>query len=142
MDSTGSDALKLAELIRGELSAIPFDMWGYFFPCQVGVWRFIELKRPGVLGELKAGYDSEPYFKGKGSTWFCDVLFNDEEYVPLVEDIMYSVVESLKSNHPNVFAKGSLSPLEVPQIAMEKTQHLAAIVLGAVDKALITESIS
>src|SRR5215471_16238794 len=60
--SNASDADLLMKLIRTELVSIPIEHWGFFFPAQVAVWRFIEAKRPGVLGELKATFRDEPYF--------------------------------------------------------------------------------
>ncbi len=81
----------LNELLRAEMSTIPIEHWGFFFPGHVAVWRFIEAKRPGVLGPLKAGFRSEPYFEGKGATWFCEVLGNDEQYLDLLEAIIYPV---------------------------------------------------
>ena len=33
-----------------ELCAIPLTYWGFFFPCLVAGWRFVEERVPGVLG--------------------------------------------------------------------------------------------
>ena len=53
-------ALLLQDLLRKEFVSIPIEHWGYFFPCHVAVWRFIQTARPGILGELQAGFDEEP----------------------------------------------------------------------------------
>jgi hypothetical protein len=142
MDMTSRDALTLSELIRTELLAVPIAMWGSFFPCLVAIWRFIELRRPGILGELRAGFDSEPYFEGKGSEWFCTVLFNDEEYIQLVEQIMYPVAIELKAGHLRALERGSLNASDVPKIDTDKTGRLAELVLVSVDKAVTEGSIA
>ena len=117
-------------------------MWGSFFPCLISVWRFIEVRRPGILGELRAGYDSEPYFEGKGSEWFCSVLFNNDEYIQLIEEIMYPAAIDVKTKHPKAFERGSLDLSEAPKIDLDKTARLAEIVLASVDEAVKAGSIT
>lgn len=125
------DGRLLGDLIRKELLSIPLAQWGYFFPCQVAAWRFIEICRSGHLGPLDAGYDSEPYFFGKGADWFCRELGNSEPYLDLLEAIMYPLVESLP-----IAAKvrGYLNDAsEIPEIDGTTIEQLAKFILAKVD---------
>ena len=123
----------LQDLIRKELLSIPIGQWGYFFPCHVAVWRFIEARRPGVLGELRAGFDAEPYFKGKGSGWFCGTLGNRGPYLDSLEEIMYPIADGLSQE---ARARGFLLADEGPAIDLDQVKRLAEIVLSEVDRAV------
>jgi len=123
----------LAMLLRKELCSIPIAHWGYFFPCHVAVWRFIEAARPGAIGGLDAGYDSEPYFKGRGSDWFCEMLGNDEGYLTLLENIMYPLVDALTSE---IIERGFLTDTEASGIDENMVRHLEELVLCRVDEAI------
>ncbi len=125
----GGPAL-LMELLRRELASIPIAQWGYLFPGHVAVWRFIEAERPGVLGELAAGYDKEPYFKGRGSDWFCGTLGNQNDYLTPLEQIMYSAVGALSSEAKE---RGFLLETEVPPLDSDAVHRLARAVLSHVD---------
>lgn len=126
-------------MLENELSAVPLAHWGYFFPCHVAVWKFIEEFRPGVLGGLQAGYDNEPYFRGRGSLWFCDSLGNNEAYLDLIERLMYSMVRDLM---PETMARGFLLRTEVPRIDDATMQSLSELVLKAVDEAVSSGELS
>jgi hypothetical protein len=123
----------LSDLLRRELSTVPVRQWGYFFPVHLAVWRFIEAERPGVIGDLKAGYDREPYFEGTGSEWFCGTLGNNEQYLDLLERLMYPIANQLTATAK---ARGHLLQSEVPQIDPESVNRLADLVLLEVDAAL------
>lgn len=127
------EAKFLKEIIGKELISIPIENWGFFYPCQVAVWRYIQNRRPGVLDEINTGYDSEPYFKGKGSKWFCEKLFNDNDYLDIIEEIMYFVVDNL---NPKIKERGFLLKTELPNIDLNVTEKLSKIVLEKVDDAV------
>ena len=130
--TNGSDALLLKTLLRNELMNVPLTHWGYFYPCHIAVWRFIEQKRPGILGELSTGYDAEPYFRGKGSEWFCGTLGNTGEYLDLLEAIMYDLVDGLS---PSTKERGYLLDGECPELDLDIVRTLASAVLAEADKA-------
>lgn len=123
-------ALSLETLLRTELLSIPFEHWGYFFPCHVAAWRFIQDTRPGILGELQAGYDTEPYFKGKGAEWFCGVLGEQEEYIACLEAIMYPLTSQLSEKSK---ARGFPYEEELPPIDLDDIRALASAILKTVD---------
>ena len=126
-----SPASFLKDLIRREIASIPIAHWGYFYPVHVAVWRFIEAERPGVLGELHSGYDTEPYFKGKGSEWFSGTLGNRDEYLDLLEQIMYPIAASLT---PEAKKRGFLLEPEVPLPDSDVVRRLTETVLKAADE--------
>lgn len=123
-------ALSLEGLLRKELLNIPFAHWGYFFPCHVAAWRFIQDKRPGVLGDLNAGYNTEPYFKGKGADWFCGVLGEQEEYIACLEAIMYPLTSQLSEKSR---ARGFAYEEELPALDFDAIRILASVILKTVD---------
>jgi hypothetical protein len=86
-----------SDLLDLELKGIPLEHWGFFFPCHVAAWRFIRERRPDLLGEIDCGYDHEPWFKGKGATWFLSSVVKDSEYLEGVEGIMYPLATKLVS---------------------------------------------
>lgn len=130
-----SDADLLNRLMRTEMTNVPFEHWGFFFPGHVAVWRFIEAKRPGVLGQLKAAFRSEPYFEGKGATWFCDVLGNDEQYLDLLEAIIYPVTSKASTAvRERVLERGFFLDNEILALDAESVRRLAEVVLSKVDE--------
>ncbi len=126
------DEARLEQLLRRELQSIPIEHWGFFFPLHVGVWRFIEEKRPGVLGSLDAGFRGEPYFKGKGADWFCHVLGNDPRYIELLESILYPLVHELGPKLPGM---DFVPEDQLPPLVGTEVSELARVVLAAVDNA-------
>ena len=50
-----SEAL-LWQYILVELRAVPLAFWGFFFPCLLAAWRFVENRAPGRLGTLDMSY--------------------------------------------------------------------------------------
>ena len=129
-----SDADLLQQLIRTEMRNIPIEHWGYFFPCQIAAWRFIETKRPGIFGSLNAGYDSEPYFIGKGARWFCDVLGNNVQYLDLVEAIIYPVTrDAAPGVRERVVARGFFRDSEIRPLDPAAVKQLAHVILEEVD---------
>jgi hypothetical protein len=126
----------MEQLLRRELVSIPLRNWGFFFPGHVAVWRFIEASRPGVFGELRAGYDTEPYFRGKGSEWFAEVLCNREGYLALLERILYPIVDALSGGAKE---RGFLYESETPTLDPDAVDQLATQVLAAVDEAIATK---
>jgi hypothetical protein len=131
--SSPLDALLLGDFLRRELVAIPIEHWGYFFPCHVAVWRFIQAKRPGTLGDLNAGYDKEPYFQGRGAEWFCSILGNHNAYLDLLERIMYPLAAALPSSSRE---RGFLQEAEVPTIDSGAIEELASVVLSEAESAV------
>src|SRR5262245_17625669 len=87
-------ATLLTRLLRNELTSVPIEHWGHLFPAHVAVWRFIEAMRPGVLAPLKAHFSDRPHFEGQGSSWFVDVLGNRDDYLDLIEGIMYPITRN------------------------------------------------
>ncbi len=134
----GTAAGALGRLLQSELSNIPLEHWGFFFPCHVAVWRFIELERSGILGGLDAGFDVEPYFRGRGSEWFCDTLGNRDEYLCLLEAIMYPLVDSLPVSARE---RGFLLLDEVPPLDAPTIEALSEFVLSEADMAKNAEQI-
>lgn len=133
-----NNAQLLQELIKNELSTVPLENWRYFFPCSVAVWRFIELQFPGVFGPLQAGFDTEPFFIGKGAKWFCDVLQNDEEYLDLLESIMYEVVRKLGKHSKE---RGFLIKAETPELNGETINQLAQVIASKLEEGIKSSQI-
>lgn len=128
-----TEPASLDGLLRRELLNIPLEHWGYFFPMQLAVWRYLRGRRPALLGELEAGYDQEPYFKGRGSDWFCTSLGNDLEYLDLLEAIMYPLVDALpRQAHDRGFVRSN----ELPDIDAATVARLEEIVLDRADRAI------
>jgi|GEM_PF-3412939 len=133
---------RLMGLVRAELANIPVQHWGFFFPCHVAVWRFIEWARPGVLGEVKALFKDEPVFEGRGATWFCEALGSHEEYVNLLEEVMYPITRDAPSAILDaVRRRGFFRDEEIPSIDPSLVQRLADVVLAFVDQARIAGQI-
>jgi hypothetical protein len=131
-NSLQEQAIRYIELIRSELANIPVEHWGYFFPATVALWRFIEEERPGILGEVSAGYDQQPYFKGKGSEWFVGELLNAEEVIDVVDGLMRDVVARIPRS---VLMSGSVEHGDVPTIGRVDAERLVAATLRLVDEA-------
>ena len=91
-----ADGSLLQGLIRAELGRLRLDHWGYFFPAHLAVWRFIREQRPSALDEVKCGYDTQPWFSGRGAHWFMETLVNRDDFVDLVEAIMYAAADHLR----------------------------------------------
>ena len=128
---------RLMDLVRTELVNIPVANWGFFFPCHVAVWRYIERMRPGVFGELKAYFKGEPSFEGKGASWFCEDLGSNEDYISALEAIMYPITSSASSALRQVVTqRGFFRDEEIPPIDAAVVDRLASMVLGAVDRAV------
>lgn len=123
----------LMMLLRRELAAIPVEHWGYFFPGHVAVWRFLEQVRPGLLGTLQAGYRGRPYFRGRGSDWFTNVLGERADYLDALESIFYPLADELAPVLPD---RDSFREQELPAIDEKKVEALASSVLRAADEAL------
>ena len=132
MSATDID-INLRELIRSELLSIPLDQWGFFFPVHVAVWRFLHGLKPTLIGELDAGYDGEPYFKGRGAEWFITSVTNNPRYVELVEDIMYRVTSRLP---PSSFERGFVSESELPPLDPAIVDQLRTVVRSQVQNAV------
>jgi hypothetical protein len=132
-DSPNSYAATLATLIRNELSRIPVERWRDLFPAYVALWRFIEQIHPDALGPVRAGYDTEPYFDGKGAHWFTGTLLQDERILEHVESIMYDMVDALRDLLPG---RDSLELHEIPEPRRDAVQCLADVVLERVKDAL------
>lgn len=125
------------ELIRQELTNIPVEHWGFFFPSHVAVWRFISEMRPGVLGELRAHFKDEPLFEGRGATWFCEELGSNGAYLDLLEAIMYPITRDAPATiREAVRRRGFFHDHEIPQIDQAAVHQLADVVLAAVDQAV------
>jgi len=124
----------LGTLIRRELAAVPVEHWGFFFPLHVAVWRFLEAVRPAALGPLSTGYDSEPYFQGKGAAWFVGELGNLDDYVEAVDAVMRNVVQSLGAK---VVGVDRFAIEDIPPTDEELLARLATVAVKAVDEALV-----
>jgi hypothetical protein len=133
-----TSAERLTALIRAELANTPIDRWGYFFPCHIAVWRFIEAMRPGVLAPVKASFKAEPEFEGRGAEWFCGVLGSDEAYLNELDAIMYPLVNAIP---PEVRERGFLLEKEVPLITPQVVARLASVVLRRTDEAVRSDSL-
>jgi hypothetical protein len=123
----------LSNLLQEEFLNLPIAHWGYFFPCHVAVWRFINRMRPGALGELRAGYKDVPYFDSEGADWFCNVLGTREDYLDEIERIWHSVADSLRTESRErgfVLNRNELPPLDGDAVG-----RLAGIVLTEVERA-------
>jgi hypothetical protein len=128
----------LEELLRLELSNVPIEHWKDFFPAYTAIWRFIEQTWPGSLGPIRAGYDTEPYFEGRGSRWFTENLLQDERVIDAIESIMYSTVDSLACVIPG---RDSLRLDEIPALNAGTVSTLARAVSERVDEALRTNAL-
>lgn len=120
------------ELLRAELLSIPLAQWGFFFPVHVAAWRFLETLNPKLVGELDAGYDDEPFFKGRGADWFVTNITNSSQYLDLAEDIMYSVTSALPRAS---FDRGFVHDSELPTIDHATVNQLRDVILKTVESA-------
>jgi len=137
-----SDRELLTSLIRREFVTIPIDQWGFFFPCLLATWRFIERKRPGVLGPAKGGFDTEPYFEGRGARWFMEGLTSHDRFVGLLEAIMYPITRDAPDRvRDRVRERGFFLDAEIPEIPSDLVDELAAVILAEVDRAEAAGSI-
>ena len=127
------DGQLLKLLLTRELQSLGVNKWGFFFPCYLAIWKFIEIRRPQALGSLNAGYDSEPYFKGKGATWFTEVLPENLIILDLIESVMYDAAKSVNST---IIERGFMLSHEVPQLNIGQIDRLVTSVLAEVDNAL------
>ncbi|QSQ24867.1 hypothetical protein JY651_07975 [Pyxidicoccus parkwayensis] len=134
---TASSPPPSAELLRTllaqELSSISLTNWGYFYPAQVAVWRFIQAARPGVLDEPLSGFDTEPWWDGKGARWYLDVLWNNEAVLTPVEEVLYPLVKAVPRR---AVERGFLYPHEVPSMPLEPFERLVPAVLTEIDRAV------
>jgi hypothetical protein len=126
-----TDTSEIGELIRTEFSNVPLEHWGYFFPCHVAVWRYIEARYPGVVGPLRAGYSGEPWFEGTGAHWFCGVLGENPQYLDAVEALSYFVVNHLPDR---ARVRGSAERREIPQLPEPVLTDLVAAIEHEVGK--------
>jgi hypothetical protein len=137
-----SDRELLTSLIRRELVTIPIDQWGFFFPCLLATWRFIEKKRPGTLAPAKGGFDTKPYFEGRGARWFMEGLTSNDRFVELLEAIMYPITRDAPERvRDRVMQRGFFLDEEVPEIPSALVDELAAVTLVEVDRAVAAGSI-
>jgi hypothetical protein len=116
--------------LRNEFTSITIRKWGYFFPCLTATWQFITHVRPGVLGDVTAGYDSEPYFIGRGAEWFVDTLLMAQDYQDLVEPIWYQVAHSIT---PVIRQREYMRIDEFPELSNNKIEDLSRLILSKVD---------
>lgn len=128
--------LLLNDLLRKKLSSVRFKFWLDYFPCNLAVWRFIEISRPNTLGELNAGFDNGQYFLGKGSQWFTNVLLQNDDYLNAVDSIITDVVTVIA---PRNRFRDFLYETEVPELNKEKVKSLGKLVLELVDNSQIIE---
>jgi hypothetical protein len=135
-----ADASALQELLQNELVNIPLDQWGFFFPAHVAVWRFIHKKRPLALGDVNAGYDTEPWYAGRGATWFTDELLNRPDFIDVVDRIMRAAVDQAVATPAK--ERGFLLSEEAPAIDFASASELAQIVLAATDDALLKNKVT
>ncbi len=132
-----SPSARLMDLLRAELVNVPLDAWGFFFPCHVAVWKFIEVERPGVLGPINARFHGQPVFIGKGATWFCQELGEVEGYFDALEAIMYPLLRNATPIlRQKVIERGCFYPEELPDIDPAPVERLAELALHAVDRAV------
>ena len=87
-------AASLEQLVRNELATIPIEQWGYFFPFLVALWRYIESEHPSSLGELRCGYDSEPYFEGPNAAAFMHFV-NAPHVFAAIERLGYAAASDI-----------------------------------------------
>src|SRR5262245_1043654 len=141
-DSVNSSAGRMMELIRAELVNIPVEHWGFFFPCHVAVWRFIQVMRPGALPEISARFERQPVFRGTGSVWFCETLGSRDDYIDQLESIMYPITkEAPPKVRDAVLGRGFFHEEELPPINRVAVERLVTIVLSAVDDAIASGAI-
>ncbi|HZI10616.1 MAG TPA: hypothetical protein VE153_09530 [Myxococcus sp.] len=131
-ESSRGDAALLGQLIRTELSAIPLLKWGYFFPCQVAVWRYIHQRAPDLVDDFVGGYDEEPYYEGRGAEWFCQVWEDHDRYWELLEGLMRPLFDALPAR---VRQRGNVMPQEVPSLPTPLVEELTSLVEEAIRSA-------
>ncbi len=119
----------LVDLLKARIKGVPIENWGYFYPCHLAAWDFIESKWPGKLGPVKSGFDSEPWFQGPKSDWFEDLISNNVEYVELVEKILTKVADNLKKD---VLDRGFLMNEESLSLDVASISNLEHVIEQAV----------
>ena len=81
------------------------------------------------MGEVNAGYDTEPWFKGRRVDWFCDQLGNDNEYLDCLESIMNRMTSCLTSAAVH---KGSVIEDELPDLPPDVIERLSSRIVSLV----------
>jgi hypothetical protein len=105
----------LERFVKEELANVPLAQWGFFFPFWVALWRYIEAEYPGTLGDLRCGYDDEPYFEGPRAATFIE--FTDQANVlDVVEHLARLAADSITEN---ARSRGFLRLTEVPSLPPE-----------------------
>ena len=115
MDTNEAKASRLERFVKEELANVPLDQWGFFFPFWVALWRYIEAEHPGTLGELRCGYDDEPYFEGPRAAIF--IRFTEDPNV--VSAVEHMARLAAKSITENARSRGFLKLTEVPPLPPE-----------------------
>jgi hypothetical protein len=121
----------LDKLIRDELSNITIDKWGYYFPLMLAIWRYIELRHPGVLGELHARYADEPEISGVGAQWFMGELMNNAELLDVLDAIAYGVVDRLPKQ---AMQRGFVTSRDLPDLELGLIGRLRSVIDREVEK--------
>lgn len=120
-------AWKLRTQFLKALAQVPTENWGYFFPCMIGIWRFLFNEIPGLLGPLDAEYDTEPVLRGKNAEWFLNDLIDDSEVVGLLEQLMYPLCKDLRDK--GVFRRGLVQPSHLEALEQSAIVRLTEVVL-------------
>lgn len=134
------DTALLEQLIREEFMNIPIMKWGYFFPCTIAIWRYIEERWPGTLGEVHASYRDEPVFEGWSAEWFCAVLLNNTVILDTLESIMYPAIHFVKG--PAVERGFVKLESEIPPVSAADLNQLITEIIREVESALSNGTLS
>ena len=129
---TQHGAERLAELLRAEFRNIPLEHWGFFFPGAVALWRLVHESRPDLLGELSAGYKTEPWFRGHGANWFTSQLLEVPGVVTQLEALMRHAASQVPRT---AWDRGYLQETEVLQFQAGSVEALLGVVTAALPAA-------
>lgn len=133
MKKTAHEVL-LEGLIKNELSNIPLSFWGYFFPCYVATGKFIHEIRPDILGEIKAGFTTEPYFEGDNAEWLVNKLGNETAFIDIVEELMMNIINRTPpAQKERILERGFYQIEELPEIDVTAIRGLVSIIIHRID---------
>jgi len=130
--SSVRDVELLVKLLKESISATWILKWGYCYPFDLAVWRFIEKTRPGILGPLNSEYDEEPVFYGNGARWFTETLGSDPDYSADIEKFMYWLIGKIPDSAKR---RGFLRDAEIPPLDLELLDRVVEVVLRRADEA-------
>jgi hypothetical protein len=136
---------------------VPVGASGFFFPVSIAAWRYLQLVRPALAGDVHAfwtdhtvplvnelevsgmqylarrgaqsyDYSHGPVFVGPGGTWLMDVL-DRPDVMDAIEALAYAIWHAVGRDR---IRRGALTLDEIPVPDADLTQRLEAALRSGV----------